>query len=127
MLVHPKGELLDKITHQQRDILVSLAKRWHADGKNIQAVEQITTELALGHALAQVAIGGSNQPDVDPYGSRAAQALEFLVLQDPQKFRLQFQRDVSHFVQEHGPAIRQLQPADLLTDRTGEGASFMAE
>jgi len=36
----------------------------------------------------------------------AAKPLEFLLLQDPQQFRLQLQRDVAHFIQEERALIR---------------------
>jgi len=40
---------------------------------------------------------------------------------------LQLQRQVTDFVEEDCPAVRQLKPTDRLADRPGKGASFMSE
>ena len=57
----------------------------------------------------------------------AAEAFEFLFLQDAQEFGLQLERDVADFVQEKGAAIGELEAADFLVDGAGEGAAFVAE
>jgi hypothetical protein len=40
---------------------------------------------------------------------------------------LQLKRDISDFIQKQRTLVSQLKPADLLSDRTGEGAALMAK
>ena len=64
---------------------------------------------------------------VDFLRPRASQALEFPLLQDTKKLRLQLERDVADFIQEQRTLMCQLKPADLLCDRTGERSPLMAK
>src|SRR5207302_464496 len=99
-LVHPPGEMLDEMAHEQWNVFRALAQRRHLDGKNIQPVVEVAAKLLLGHHTFQVAMGRSYQPNVDSLGPCAPQALEFPLLQDAQQFRLEFQGDIPDFVQK---------------------------
>src|SRR5438270_13677938 len=90
------------------------------DRKNSQAIIKVAAELPLGNALDQIAVCGRNQADIHSDCLVAAQSLELLVLQHAQQFRLQFERDVAHFIQKQRPPVGQFQPADLLVDRASE-------
>src|ERR1700691_2417962 len=72
-------------------------------------------------------MGGSYQPNIHLMGATAAQALEFLLLQDAQQFGLQWGRNIADLVQEQGTFIGQLKAAKLLCDGPGERALFVAK
>ena len=57
----------------------------------------------------------------------ASDPLEFAQLHRPEQFALEPRGQLSDFVQEHGPAVGDLELAFLLGHGAGEGAAFMAE
>src|SRR5690348_3063275 len=66
-------------------------------------------------------------PDIHVLGPRAAQPLELPLLQDAQELRLQLQRNIANFIQKQRSLIRQLDPANLLSDGAGKGAALVAK
>jgi hypothetical protein len=56
-----------------------------------------------------------------------AEPLEFLLLQDAQQFRLEFQRDITDLIQKKRTLIREFEAPRLLRDGTGKRPFFMAE
>src|ERR1017187_1690002 len=125
--VHAAGILLHEVAHQQRDVFAALAQRRDRDGKDVEAVIKVGAELALLDHEGEVAVGGGHQPGVGADGAGTAEALKFALLEDAQQLGLQLERDLSHFVEEHGAAMRQLKAADALGDGAGEGAFFVAK
>src|SRR5205807_710314 len=79
------------------------------------------------HHLRQIPVGRRHQADIYFLSPRAAQSLEFLLLQNTQKFRLQSRRNISHFVQEQCPFVSHFETPDLLRDSASESASLMAK
>src|SRR5262245_66468165 len=100
-----------------------LPERWADDWKHIQAVIEVAPELLLLDHACQVAIGRSDQTDVDADGARAAQPFELLFLEHPQELRLQFEGDVANLVEEKRATMRQLEAPDLLRNCAGERTS----
>ena len=72
-------------------------------------------------------VGRRHQPHVDAPGARAAQALNLLLLQDPQQLGLQVERHVPDLIEEQRALVRQFKAAELLDEGTGEGPPLMAE
>src|SRR5262249_23336130 len=68
-----------------------------------------------------------NKPNIDLDGLGTSQAFEFLLLQSPQKFRLQVRRDVADLVEKQSALIGQFKPASLLHEGASKGAPFMTE
>src|SRR5688500_4554386 len=60
-------------------------------------------------------------------GARAPKPLKFLLLQGAEEFRLEFQGNITDFVEEERAAVRQFEAPDALRDCASEGALFMAE
>ena len=96
-------------------------------GKNIQPVVEVAAKLFFPDHLFQIAMSRGHNPNVNFLRSRTAQPLEFSLLQDAKKFRLQLQRDIANFIQKQRTLVCQLKPANLLSDRTGEGAALVAK
>ena len=77
-----------------------------ADRDHVDAVVQLLAELALGHRLAQVAVGGRHQAHVDVDQRGAADAADLPLLEHPQQLRLEGQRELADLVQEQRAADR---------------------
>src|ERR1700756_5983304 len=60
-------------------------------------------------------------------GPTAAQALEFLLLQDPQQLRLQGKGNIPYFIQEQCPSIGHFETANFQSHSSGEGALLVPE
>src|SRR5271166_1128002 len=125
--VHAPGEVLNEMLHQQRDVLPPFAQCGNLDGKNIQPVEKIGTELLLLHQSPQISIGGGDQTRVSLECLGTSQAFELALLQDAQQFGLEFKWNLANLIQEYCAPIGQFKAADALRDGAGEGASLMSE
>ena len=97
------------------------------NGENVQPVEQVAAEGALGNQLGKILIGGGDDADVYALRAIAAQALELLLLEHAKQFGLQFQREVSDFIEEKRAAVGEFETADFLAHGAGESAAFVAE
>ena len=102
-------------------------ERGNCDRKDVQAVEQVFAELAVGHHLREVLVCGRYDPDVDLYGLIAADSLEAALLQDAQEFCLQGKLEFADFVKEYRAAVGLLEAPDALGAGPGESALLMSE
>src|SRR6201987_75902 len=100
VLVLAAAEYLDEIAHQERNVFRTLAKRRNMDGENTQPVVKIAAKLALRHQGGEVVVGGRDYAHVHVLGPVPAEPFEFLLLQNAQQFRLQLERQVTHFVKK---------------------------
>src|SRR5215471_8835640 len=97
------------------------------DREDVQPIVEVVAEaLAVDH-LQQVPVGRRDDAHVDFDRPRAAEALELLLLEHPQQFRLELESNLADFIEEESAAIRHLEPAHLLADRPREGAALVAE
>jgi hypothetical protein len=74
--------------HQIRNILATFPQRGKRDRKRTQPVKEVGPELPLSDHFLQIEIGGGHHASVHVNGARAAQPLEFLLLQRPQQLPL---------------------------------------
>ena len=77
--------------------------------------------------VREIAVRRRHYANVDLDGAGTSQSLKFLFLEDPQQFRLQFERNISDFIEEKRALMRQFEAADLPRNRPGECAFLMAE
>ena len=75
----------------------------------------------------QVAVRRGDEPHVHPQRTRAAQALEFVLLQHAQDLCLRARAHVADFVEEQRAAVGLLEAADALLVGAGERALLVAE
>src|SRR5258708_743863 len=127
LLIHPAGINLDKMFDQRRNVFPAFPQRWQWDRKHIQTVVEVATKFVALHHVNQIPVGRSYQANVHLVSPSAAQALELLLLQDTQQFRLQSPRNISHLVQEERAFVSQFEATHLLRDSTGKSASLMAK
>lgn len=66
---------------------------------DVQAVEQILTELAFLHPLFKILVSGSDNPH--PLSRRiAANAIKLTICQHAQQTRLHIQRHIANFIEK---------------------------
>src|SRR5258708_30762393 len=68
-----------------------------------------------------------DNPTIGTKSSGAAEALKYMLLEYAEQFRLQFQGDVSDFIQEQTSMGSQFESADALRDGTCESATLVPE
>ena len=107
------AKLLDEGPDERRNVFPAVAQRRNVNGKHLEAEEQVLAEPILAHRLTEVAIAGRNQADIDLHGSAAAQSLEGAILQHPQQFGLQLERELADLVEKQRAAIGDLEPSAL--------------
>ena len=59
-LAELRGEALEEVAEEQRDVLAPLAQGRHADLDDVEAVVEVLAEAARLHLLAEVAVGGGD-------------------------------------------------------------------
>ncbi len=119
--------LLQEELHEQWNVFQTLRDGRDADLDGTEAIEEILAETAGEDFGAKVAVGGSDQTDIDLFDFGRADALNFTVLDDAQQLGLHGQGSLADFVQEHRAAIGVLEQAGASIRGAGEGAANMAE
>lgn len=85
---------------QQEYILSAFTQRRNMQFDGIDAVKQILPELSFLYQFSQICIGGTDQPDIDIYGTDCAQTGDAPLLDSCQKLGLHGQWQVSDLIQE---------------------------
>ena len=122
-----RGETRHEVANEQRDVASAISKRWQRDGEHIEPVKEIAAESSLPDFVGQVAVRRRHDSHVDIDRTRAAKPLDLPLLNDPEKTRLQFERQLADLVQEHGAPIGQLESTDLRRVGSGKRPAFAAE
>ena len=126
-LAHPAAVGGDKMPHQDGDVAGAVAQRRSEDGKYLEPVKEVAAELLLRDHLAQVAVGGRDQANIDRDGPVTAQAFDLAFLERAQQLGLQIERHLADLVQKQRALVRQFQTAHLARDSAGECALLVAE
>src|SRR5713226_9955468 len=96
---------IDKIFHQQSNILSSFSKRRNLNRKDLEPIKQITPEGSAGYRSIQITIRGGDHTNVDLDGLRSSDPLEFPFLKDAQERDLSVRGEVAHFVEGNCSAV----------------------
>ena len=72
--------MLDKEVGKEEDIGTSVLEGRHVDGKLVDAVIEVLSELAFGYRLRQILVGGTDESDIHINLLRAAQRTDFPLL-----------------------------------------------
>ncbi len=113
-----RRERLQEVLDQERDVLSPAPERRHLHRDDVQPVEEVLAEAALGDQIGQRLVRGGDHPHVDPDRLVPADPLHRLLLQRPQHLGLGPERHVADLVEEERAARR---PA-----RTSPAAAPMA-
>ena len=112
---------------EARKVFTALAERWNPNREDLQTVEQILAKASGDGLVLEILVGRREHAHVGADRLVTAQALEFLLLQQPQQLGLRAQRHVADFVEEERPLVSLLELADAATVGSGEGALLVAE
>src|SRR6266403_467515 len=127
LLTHPAGINLDKVFHERRNIFTARPQRRQRDWKYIQTIVEVAAKFVSLHHFNQISVGRSYEAHIYLVSPTAAQALEFLLLQDPQQFGLQRQWNVSDLVQEQRSFVSQFESANLLRNGPRKSTFLVAK
>ena len=88
----------DDALHKQGDVLAATPQRRQADTSDVEAVEQVLTKLALGHAAPDGLIGGRDDAYICSSLSAGSEWPVVVILGEPQQRRLPLGREAMHLV-----------------------------
>ena len=94
---------------------------------HVDAIVEVGAELALGHRMLEILVGGADQPHVHLERALAADAFEFALLQHAQQLGLERRRYLADLVEQQRAAVGELEASGPLADGAGEGALLVAE
>lgn len=120
-------DLLEEAEGELRNLRAAITKSRETDLNDFEAEVEVFAETFILHFLFEVAIGGSNDADVDLAGTRAADALDDAVLNDAKELGLDVERKFGDFVEEEGAAISVFEEAGFVGGSSGESALGMTE
>ena len=123
----PGAYFFDEVTHQEGDVLHSLAQGRQFDADDVDAVEEIRAEPAGLHLVLQIAVGQGDQAHVDLAALVASDPEEGAVLKHPQQTNLQARGHAGDLVQQDGAPVGGLEMSEPLVRGAGEGALLVAE
>src|SRR5438105_1036942 len=121
------AQLRGECARERDDVLGPLSQGRNLDGEDCHPVEQVLAEAPLGNRLAQVAMRGGDDAQVDGHRRGAAEPLHLVLLEDAEKLRLELERQLADLVEEQGPALGLLEAADAARGRPREGAFLCPE
>src|SRR5271165_7284208 len=104
---------------------MTLAKRWDLNRKYVQSIKEVLAEFAFANHCGKILVcrGDDSHIDMDRLG--APQTLKLLLLNGTQQLGLQFQADVTDFIEEKRTMIRKLESAFLLHQGPSESPLFV--
>ena len=126
-LADPDHETVHEEVHEERDVLGAIAERREMDGEDVESVVEILAEGLFLDRFQQVAVGGGDDADIDPDRRLAADAVEFMLLQDVEQLGLDLGREFADLIEEDGAAVGELEAADAPGDGAREGPLLVAE
>ena len=89
---------------ERRDLLAPLAQRRQLQRHDVQAVEEVLAEPALGDELLEVGVGGGDDADVDLDRLRLAERVDLVRFEEAQQLRLHVEPDIGDLVEEQRAA-----------------------
>ncbi len=126
-LADPTHEVIDEKVREERDVLGTIAERREMNGEDVQSVVKILAESFFLNRFQEVAVGGGDDADIDPHRKVAADAFEFMRLQNVKQLGLDLGRNLANLIEEDDAAVGELEAADALGDGAREGPFLMAE
>src|SRR5439155_14903932 len=96
---------------QEGNVLPALAQGRQLNRDDFETKEKILTKLAGGAGGLQIVVGGRQQPHIHLDRLVAADAKDFLVLQDAQQLRLKRDGHVADFIEKERAAVGVLEAA----------------
>jgi len=117
----------DEVLGDGNDVGAAIAQWRYHDRENAQAEEKIFTKMARGDSGLEIGVGKSDQAGLNTKSFGPAETLEGALLKDAQEFALRFRRERGDFIEDDGSFAAEFEAAEFAFDRSGEGASLVAE
>ena len=109
---HPPGQLIEKTTAQDGDILGPLAKRRKCNHHPVQSIEKIGAKATSLDYSGEVTVGRCDHAYINSSGRARTDAEHLLLLEYAQQGGLGAWRKLSHFVEEDCAAMGLFESAD---------------
>ena len=106
--------VLDKEVGKEEEVGTTIFQLRHVDGKLVDTVVEVFTEVAFCHALSQILIGSAYQSDIDIYFLVASYRTDFSFLEGTEQLHLHFVVQVSHLIEEESSSVGNLESALLV-------------
>ena len=112
---------------QRQNLVLALAKWWELQVHRVDAVVQVLTEGAVLYHLRNVAVGSTDEADINRYLFGIADTNDSTVLQHAQEFRLQVQWDIANLIEEKRTAVGLLELTHMVGMCIGESTFDMSK
>ena len=119
--------VVDEVVDQDGQIGDSLTQGRKIDGHRIDAEEEVQAEGSVLDLVAEIAVGGRDEPGGDGAGFVAADADEGAVLQHLQELGLNGEIEAADLVEKEGAVVGLLDPAEFGGHGAGKSALFVAK
>ena len=104
-----------------------LAQWWHVNVKDIQAIEEIGSQMAVRHSILRIAIRCGQDANIHVLLGTGSQPAQFSFFQDAQQLRLRADRHFAQLIQQQRPARGQFEASGAPFYGSGEGAFLVAK
>ena len=121
------GLLLQKMIHEQRHIFQTFTQRWNLDRNNRQPIVKIFAKSPVFQLRQQGLVRRAHHADIYRRALVVADATDFSLLQNAQKFCLQLRRHGIDFIEKNRAEIRLFKQSALVRDCAGKRALFVTE
>jgi hypothetical protein len=105
---------------KQRDVIAPFPEWRKLDGHDAKAVKQILTKLTVLNLRPKIAIGCSDDSNVDRDWFRVTDFVDLAFLYHSQKSHLQIDRKFTNFVEKDGALISGLEFSCAISQRARE-------
>ena len=122
-----RGRLLDEGERELRDVLGALGEGGHGDGDDVQAIEEVLAEAALGDAVLEVDVGRGEHAREQRSLLLGAERAEAPVLEDAQELGLELAGHLGDLVEQDRARAGELELAADAALGAREGAALVAE
>jgi len=117
------AELDEELFYERGDVFLAVAEGRDEEGDDVEAVEEVFAEVAVGDLFFEVLVGGGDDADVDVDGVGGADGKEALFVEGTEDLGLGFEAHVADLIEEEGAAVGALEGASFFGRSRGAGGA----
>ena len=121
------GDFLKEIFGEQTDVIDALAEGRNVDSHDIEPIEKILAEGALGHLLFEVAVCRADDADIRVQRLVAADAGKGALLENAEDFALHLKWHFTDLIEKKRALVALFEAPDPLCRRASESSLLVAE
>src|SRR5579875_559692 len=118
----PLFRFVEQMLHKLWNVFFPLPQRRKRERNNRKPVIQVFPESTVVYHGLQIAMCGSNDPNMDGLRCGCSNTLHFSMLYKPQQFYLRFKRQLANFIQKQGAPIGHLDSTWLAVAGPSKGS-----